>query len=413
MGRLSKLRAVGRREFLRSGTAGFGAFLGLPFLAGCSGGRVSDPSESSPPGPAIPIGQLGPLQAPDANGVRLPPGFTSRIVARSGMEPVPGSRFLWHAAPDGGATYPATGGGWIYVSNSEVDVGAGGVGALKFDATGRVVDAYSILRGTTRNCAGGKLPGQRWLSCEENGDSGLVYDCDATGAAAAVVRPALGRFNHEAVALDTVGNFLYLTEDRPDGGLYRFRPSAVTREGYPDLSAGVLEVAEVLGGGPEGMLVWHAIPDPDGRLTPTRYQVPAMTRFNGGEGIGYHGGTVYFATKGDDRIWAHRIATATLVMIHDRETSLSPVLSGVDGIEISAQGDVLVTEDTGGDMQIVAITPAGALVPVVQLVGHDLSEVTGAAFSPDYRRLYFSSQRGVTGSSGDGITFEVAGPFAG
>ena len=50
---------------------------------------------------------------------------------------------------------------------------------------------------------------------------------------------------------------------------------------------------------------------------------------------------------------------------------------------------------------------------MVQLVGHDLSEVTGAAFSPDYRRLYFSSQRGVTGASADGVTFEVAGPFAG
>jgi uncharacterized protein len=412
MSRLREVRAVSRREFMRSGTAGFGAFLGLPLLAGCSGsGGPSGPS-AGPPTPTDAIGRLGPLQPPDANGVRLPAGFTSRIVARSGREPVPGSGFLWHGAPDGGATYPAPGGGWIYVSNSEMDFRTSGVGALRFDATGRVVDAYPILRGTTRNCAGGKFPGLRWLSCEESGDGGLVYECDATGAAAAVARPALGLFNHEAVALETMGNVLYLTEDRPDGGLYRFRPSAITREGTPDLSSGALEVAQVLGGGPEGTLVWHAIPDPDGRSTPTRYQVPAMTRFNGGEGINHHGGTVYFATKGDDRIWAYRVATGALVIIHDRETSLSPVLSGVDGIEISAQGDVLVTEDAG-DLQIVAITPAGALVPVVQLVGHDLSEVTGAAFSPDYRRLYFSSQRGVTGASADGVTFEVAGPFAG
>ena len=405
------MRAVSRREFVRSGAAGFGAFLGLPALAGCASGP-SGPTEAGTSGSADPISRLGPLQAPDGNGVRLPAGFTSRVVARSGQPPAPGSRFLWHGAPDGGATYPVTGGGWIYVSNSEMGPGASGVGALRFDATGGIVDAYSILSGTTRNCAGGKFPANRWLSCEENGDIGLVYECDVTGAAAAVARPALGRFNHEAVTLDTAGNVLYLTEDRTDGGLYRFRPSALTAQGTPDLAAGTLEVAQVLGQGPEGTLAWHTVPDPQGRSTPTRYQVPEMTRFNGGEGIYYRGGRVYFVTKGDDRVWAYTVASTTLVVLYDARTSLSPVLTGVDGLEISAEGDVLVTED-GGDMQIVAITPKGALVPVVQVVGHDLSEVTGAAFSPDYRRLYFSSQRGATGSSLDGVTFEVTGPFAG
>jgi uncharacterized protein len=53
------------------------------------------------------------------------------------------------------------------------------------------------------------------------------------------------------------------------------------------------------------------------------------------------------------------------------------------------------------------LQPGGAWVPSVflRLVGHENSEVAGPAFSPDGRRLYFSSQRGVDGKNG--MTFEV------
>ena len=46
--------------------------------------------------------------------------------------------------------------------------------------------------------------------------------------------------------------------------------------------------------------------------------------------------------------------------------------------------------------------------PLVRIDGHWLSEITGPAFSPDGSRLYFSSQRGKTGSrSTGGMTFEL------
>ena len=67
--------------------------------------------------------------------------------------------------------------------------------------------------------------------------------------------------------------------------------------------------------------------------------------------------------------------------------------------------------EDGGDLQIVAITADRQLVPVVQLTGHDDSEMTGPAFDPTGTRLYFSSQRGPTGRWQDGITFEVSGRF--
>lgn len=401
------LRAVSRRQFLRLGAAGACAFLGLPALDGCGNDGVGSGGTGG-------LDLLGPLQAADANGVMLPTGFTSRIVARSGQAPIPGAPFRWHGAPDGGACYAVAGSGghWIYVSNAELPLGAGGASALRFDASGALVDAYPILRSTSRNCAGGRMGPDIWLSCEENQDAGEVYECDVLGVRAAVARPALGRFNHEAVALDPAANRLYLTEDRPDGGFYRFTPSALAANGYPDLASGQLQVAEVVGGGPAGAVLWHPVPDPGGLLVPTRHQVAAMTPFNRGEGVAYHAGAVYFATTGDNRIWRFDVSAESLTILYDDDAAFPPILTGVDNIEISSAGDVLVAED-GGDMQIVAITPSSAVVPVCELSGHGLSEITGPAFSPDGSRLYFSSQRGTTGNSDDGVTFEIAGPFYG
>jgi secreted PhoX family phosphatase len=227
--------------------------------------------------------------------VRLPSGFTSRILARS-SEVVEGTRHVWHAAPDGGVVFPQPD-GWIYVSNAEISGGNGGVGALRFSSEGAIVDAYSILSGTSRNCAGGPTPWGTWLSCEEVA-SGQVWECDPTGRSAGIAHPAMGIFNHEAVAVDPVEEKLYLTEDESDGRLYRFTPAR-----YPDLSAGTMEVLRVIDG-PEGATEWLPLPDPSAQSGPTRLQVPESTSFAGGEGIWFHEGVIYFATKGDDRIWA-------------------------------------------------------------------------------------------------------------
>ena len=67
----------------------------------------------------------------DRNGVRLPAGYSSRIVAESSVSPLGGCGYVWHAAPDGGACFADQGGGWIYVSNSELGDTDGGAGALR------------------------------------------------------------------------------------------------------------------------------------------------------------------------------------------------------------------------------------------------------------------------------------------
>jgi len=160
--------------------------------------------------------KIGDLLPPDKNGVMLPVGFKSRIIARSGERPVSSSSYIWHGAPDGAAIFETETGGWIYASNSELKENQGGVGALVFNAEGEVVDAYSILSGTNKNCAGGATPWGTWLSCEETA-LGSVWECDPKGILPAVNRPALGLFNHEAVAVNPKTNILYMTEDRQVG----------------------------------------------------------------------------------------------------------------------------------------------------------------------------------------------------
>lgn len=388
-----------RRKLLRQGFQGLGLLACGGLLGACQWdgrGRGSPLLTADP----------GPLLAPDENGLRLPRGFSSRIVARSGLQVIDNGAYFWHLAPDGGAVFGLPDNGWIYVSNSEMPDGAGGVGAIRFDAAGIIVDAYPILQNTNRNCAGGPTPWQTWLSCEEV-PRGRVWECDPRGKQAARPLPALGLFNHEAVAVDPETLQLYLTEDMPDGCFYRYTPDTAGN-GVPDLDSGVLEVADV-SAGQEGPVRWHKVPDPLATTQETRHQVAAGTKFKGGEGCWHAHGNVYFTTKYDNRVWAYEIANQTLTLIYDYHASTEPVLSGVDNVTVSEPGTVYVAED-GGDMQLVAIT-ANRVFPVLQVVGHEQSEVTGPAFDPSGTRLYFSSQRGATGSNYSGVTYEVSGPF--
>ncbi|MBL8683921.1 MAG: DUF839 domain-containing protein [Myxococcales bacterium] len=358
----------------------------------------------APPALRSRIADIGPLSAtPDANGLRLPAGFTSRIVGEYDR-PVPGTSHLWHVAPDGGATFGTEDGGWIYVSNSEQLAAQGGVGAIRFAGDGTIMRAYTILRRTTLNCAGGRTPWHTWLSCEEM-DRGRVWECDPWGEQPSVARPALGVFIHEAVCVDHDRGHLYLTEDANNGRFYRFVPAGTNANGFPDLSRGVLEVAVVdrMGG-----VTWRPVPDPTYTGdTPTRYQVPESTEFDGGEGIWYVDHKVYFSTKGDDRIWLYDCRTSRISIFYDFQRYPEPrILTGVDNLTVSCCGDLLVAEDQG-TMDVVAILPSGDLKQLVQVVGQDTSEITGPAFDPSGTRLYFSSQRSPAG----GTTFEVTGPF--
>jgi uncharacterized protein len=403
---------VSRRQLLVSGALAAGAMAGSPHVLREA---LAVPARAG----TSPYGPLGP---PDANGLMLPPGFSSREIARGGST-VAGYPFP--IFPDGQATFATGDGGWILVTNSEsLAVTGAGTSAIRFASDGGIAAAYRILGGTNANCAGGPTPWGTWLSCEEY-ESGLVWECDPVGRLPAQPRPALGVFNHEAAAVEPTGRKVYLTEDEPDGGFYRFTPSS-----YPSLLQGLLEVAVVAADGSVG---WRAVPNPAPTPAdaPTRRQVPAMTPFNGGEGIWHAGGVLYFTTKGDKRLWAYDARTGMLEVVFDHAAAPDSSLDAVDNVTVSAAGEIFVCED-GGNMEIGRITArpeaascAGSGIcevspflrftgPAHPVSGEYKSEVCGVVFDPSGTRMYCTSQRAhptTSAAPGPGAVYEISGPF--
>lgn len=230
-----------------------------------------------------------------------------------------------------------------------------------------------------------------------------MYECDPSGKNPAVLREAMGSYAHEAVAIDVKNDCAYLTEDRPDGGLYRFTAT----NGLPDLSRGTLEIAAVVVRGGEKFVEWKKVDDPYARTRPTRRQVASYQPFAGGEGIAIQDDVVYFTTKHDNRVWRYETRSNHLDILYEAGALDNSILTGVDNLVISPAGDVLVAEDRG-DMQIVSISPEGEPMPLLQIINHDKSEIAGPAFDPSFTRLYFSSQRGQSGIGTDGITYEIS-----
>ena len=89
--------------------------------------------------------------------VAIPRGCQLRLVAESSKQVLAISSYRWHGAPDGGACFPDADAGWIYVSNSELPNNQGGVGAIRFNAEGEIVDAYPILAGKQH------ASGRKWV----------------------------------------------------------------------------------------------------------------------------------------------------------------------------------------------------------------------------------------------------------
>jgi uncharacterized protein len=383
-----------------------GAGVGSVATVAVGGGLWRETLQAAPAGERRPVSGYGPRGAPDSNGIRLPDRFSVRVVAR-GEQPVADTGYRWHLASDGMATFPTEDGGWILVSNSETL--EGGASAIRFARDGQIADAYRILGGTMQNCSGGGTPWGTWLSCEEI-EGGHVWECDPAGRREAVKLPALGAFKHEAAAVDPRGKRVYMTEDVVDGGFYRFTPRR-----WPDLSAGLLEIATV---GRGGRTSWTEVPDPAATVTQTRRQLPDSTEFQRGEGLWRDGGTVYVSTTADHRVHAYDIAGERFEVLYDGLASRDVPLLRVDQLTATRAGEIFVCEDLATEeIDIGVLERDGAVSRFLSVTGpeHERSELTGVTFDPSGGRMYFASQRagGSEETVGPGAVYEVSGPFRG
>lgn len=451
-------RGLDRRGFLRNLFLCAGSVSAAQWLTACNGGRPAPfgVGNGVTPGFDSPFATMGPLLEPDANGVQLPAGFSSRVIAVVGESPLPGNPdFVWHSDPDGAATFRTDDGGWILVSNSEARdattlfgqipefpvvselasrdsletlnsvIGpvtglvplsvplvypfSGGVSALRFDRDGNLVDAYPVQRNTSTNCSGGVTPWGTWINGEEIAD-GYMFECSPLRDGGEPRRlDRFGRKAHEMAAIDANGRAIYHTEDvTGEDRFYRtvFATADWPLGGRPDFDAGVLQVAVVDAGldaarqGPVPIRWINAIDD--GRPQPEVY-LDEATIFAGNEGCWYLNGFIFFSTKGDDNIWAIDTLAGTIESIYNPEDGPvgspvdpdEPAMFGVDNICMTRDGEMVVVED-GGDMRAMVLLPDRSTIPLLRLPGEpDVTEVTGPCFSPDGRRLYVSSQRAL------------------
>ena len=378
-------------------------------------------------------GPYGSLEgrSPDGNGLVLPEGFSSRIVAVGGAV-VGATDYSWPLFPDGKGTIATPDGGWILACNHEVfdfqTIGesAGGASSIRFDSGGSILDAYPILEGSHSNSRGAITPWGTWLSCQEahQGD-GRIWECDPTGDRPAVPRDALGVRTHGSVAVDRVGGHCYLTEAHRDGRLYRFTMLDESASGAA-LADGPLEVMAV---DPDGGVSWIPVPDLSGGVAPTRVQAENGFVTPVGGGVWVHDGSLLFTTGLDDRVHAVDLAEQRHSLVWDGSGHRQPLVGIGDLTVAPVSGDLFVAEDRG-DMELVLISTEGLVAPFCRMVGddHRLSAVTGPCFDPSGTRLYVSSLRGRGealvrdvveaidwghGVEGRhvGVTYEVSGPF--
>ncbi|ARF64933.1 Tat pathway signal sequence domain protein [Streptomyces violaceoruber] len=410
----------------------------------------------------------GPL-VPDPDGLLdLPKGFRYRVLSREG-DPLRSGEGRVPSNQDGMTALQGRHGRVHLVRNHEnrhtaaigvptvagltYDPAAkGGCTTLELDGRNKVLGERVAIAGTAVNCAGGPTPWRTWLTCEEtedragtNGytkDHGFIFEVDGADPrrTGAVPLTAMGRFQHEAIAVDPRSGIVYETEDafdRPFGLFYRFLPEkplggtgslraggaleAMRVPGVPDLSA-VQETGRSF-----DRIEWVPVPDPLARETPIRFQDfgrKGITHAQKLEGCYWGESSVYFVSsfaRSDEgsaadhygQVWRYepKKRRLTLVVLFGPDTDIQLPGESPDNICLAADGGLMVCEDGGGAQHVLGVTRRGEVYPMArgrQNIGTpeepEWGEFAGVTFSPDGSTMYVNCYT-------PGTTFAVTGPW--
>ena len=461
-----------RRALLTGLSATALGFGGLKLLAG------------TPASAQVMVAGYGPLVPDPARLLDLPAGFTYQVISRVG-EPM-SDGMLTPGSFDGMACFPTHGSRhqvtlvrnhekWpndkaegafgpdtptiarekIFDFAGDGTPKLGGTTTLVWDMRARrLVRSHLSLAGTCGNCAGGPTPWGSWLTCEETIQKapplvgrphGFVFEVPsrAAGLVDPIPLTAMGRFVHEAAAVDPRTGIVYLTEDRPDSLFYRFLPNvrgklhrggrlqalALVEGRERDLRNWPSDGSRFAGQGrtmPVGVEIavrWidmDGVDSPDGDLKDRGFAKGAL-RFARGEGMAVArnraGTEIYLCcTMGGPsrlgQVWRYRPSRreGQPGEVGDPgrlglfvETTDSQRLKNCDNVATTPWGGLILCEDGPDDQPqyLRGVTPDGRLY---SLAANSYSEFAGACFSPDGSTLFVNTQS-------PGATFAINGPW--
>jgi len=459
------LTEISRRNVLRAGAIG-----GLGIAIAGSIEAIAGPAAAQ-----APVAGYGALVPDPAGLLALPPGFSYKLVAEAGVTLLE-SGHLTPSDADGTAVFSGPN-GFVLVNNHEIggsepfgvpalpgmtfDPGArGGTTTIETDLHGNRVREYVSLAGTHNNCAGGRTPWGTWLTCEETEqrknatfqqDHGWVFEVDAFDNEAnqnPVPLKFLGRYAHEAVAVNPRNREIYLTEDAasPLGLYFRWVPPQSYRGGKGALrelalspggdTAGKLQAMYAYDD-ETGVLVedlslitvpnthlkvrWIDVPDRLAVTTSVRKQFAAhgeITRSRKFEGQWWGDGGVYFVAsfarhsdgsvnEHDGQVWFYDPESETIVLKTifgvNPDTSAEGNWDGPDNITVSPYGGVILAEDGEGLSHLVGVDKNGDPFPLARNEINE-SEFTGPTFTQCGRILFANIQD-------PGHVFAITGPW--
>ena len=427
------------------------------------------------------LGGFGALVKDPDGLLDLPKGFEYTIIARRGEEMDDG--LLVPGSPDGMAAFDAGNGtvkiicnhelrasrqgaspfgadagrlslvdtDCIYDAGNDVSPLPGGTTTIHYDPAKRErLGMHLSLAGTEVNCAGGPTPWRSWLSCEETftepgtGFSrgrvvhrekkhGYIFEVpvDQEGLADPVPLTAMGRFEHEAAAVDPETGIVYMTEDRHRSLFYRFIPDvpgklreggrlqALMVSGKPAFDSRNWERPAMT---PDTWLdvEWVDLDEPDVEVNDLRLRGidKGAAMFARGEGLCHSNREFAFTATigGPSRLGQVFVYRPSPVEGQDgesaepgqlnliAESTSNSILRNADNLTLSPWGDLVVCEDTAGPCGMVGLNADGEQYRIAGNAWND-AELAGVCFSPDGKTLFVNVQQAH-------VTLAITGPWA-